>query len=338
MSIHNQIHWDGYKPLDTAQVERFGLLGEELGEAIQAIGKIARHGFGATDPVGNYYDNKTQLEKELGDIVAATMLSASAGEVSIDNVMNHALIKMHKIASGQAFLHCQPQDVLRRIVSMSKIITDAGFGKPAETDGEEPAKTQAMLRSKAEPAKPFCIELPSGQRVMIIKSHRLPTQEELANIVTKMSLAEIDPMLHKKSCSCNGCSPEEPEGHIILDYSNIIRMMKENFPEVYASVLQSDNQDAAPPTEDKADAPTVPESTMQEISDKVAAIIAEADFMYPTRSNTKKFDALIAKLRAHFGEHYVFDYPKRRLFHRAIDVRNWAMHGLIQNSFDLGEQ
>ena len=52
--------------LTPAESERLALLSEEMGEAIQAIGKILRHGYESTGPK-TIVRNRTSLEKELGD-------------------------------------------------------------------------------------------------------------------------------------------------------------------------------------------------------------------------------------------------------------------------------
>ncbi len=55
--------------LSHAELERLGILVEELGESIQVIGKILRHGLNAFNPlIKNAPTNRSDLEKELGDV------------------------------------------------------------------------------------------------------------------------------------------------------------------------------------------------------------------------------------------------------------------------------
>lgn len=71
--------------LTPAQTERFGKLSEEMCEAGQVLGKIQVHG---THPSceGIQYDNTTDLERELGDVLTAIDLLAAAGDINMDRV------------------------------------------------------------------------------------------------------------------------------------------------------------------------------------------------------------------------------------------------------------
>jgi len=61
--------------LSNAQLERLALLMEEMGEAIQAIGKIMRHGYDSSNPHDpTHTENRALLEKELGDVTFAIQL------------------------------------------------------------------------------------------------------------------------------------------------------------------------------------------------------------------------------------------------------------------------
>ena len=69
-------HFNGLRP---GEHERLAVLSEELGEAIQAIGKILRHGY-----EGSYADgttNRKQLAIELADVSWAIDELFSRGEV-----------------------------------------------------------------------------------------------------------------------------------------------------------------------------------------------------------------------------------------------------------------
>lgn len=45
------MNWKPFNELNPAQVELLALLAEEMGEAIQAIGKVLRHGYESYHPV-----------------------------------------------------------------------------------------------------------------------------------------------------------------------------------------------------------------------------------------------------------------------------------------------
>lgn len=63
-----------FNQLSLAEVERLGILSEELGESQQIIGKILRHGYASYDPtapVETRMDNRNLLEMELGHVACA---------------------------------------------------------------------------------------------------------------------------------------------------------------------------------------------------------------------------------------------------------------------------
>lgn len=71
--------------LSPAEVERLALAAEEMGEAIQVIGKILRHGWHSTHP-GSGLQNTTLLEMELGDVLYAIDLLQMCGDVTATGV------------------------------------------------------------------------------------------------------------------------------------------------------------------------------------------------------------------------------------------------------------
>ena len=72
-------HFNGLTP---AEAERLAWLSEECAEVIHAIGKILRHGYESADPtVEGSPTNRVTLERELGDVHAATELLASTGDI-----------------------------------------------------------------------------------------------------------------------------------------------------------------------------------------------------------------------------------------------------------------
>jgi len=91
--------------LAAAQVERFALLAEELGEAVQIIGKILRHGANSYHPNdADEVPNKELLVKELGDIQFAVELLCATHDI------DEALIewyRVEKIKKVEQYLHHQ---------------------------------------------------------------------------------------------------------------------------------------------------------------------------------------------------------------------------------------
>lgn len=69
--------------LTPAEAERLALLAEEMGEAVQAIGKILRHGYESRHPDGGP-TNREVLEREVTDVFFAANLLVEAGELIIN--------------------------------------------------------------------------------------------------------------------------------------------------------------------------------------------------------------------------------------------------------------
>lgn len=60
---------NNFNQLTPAETERLACLAEEMGEAIQVIGKILRHGYDSFSPKDPLQTtNRTLLERELGDV------------------------------------------------------------------------------------------------------------------------------------------------------------------------------------------------------------------------------------------------------------------------------
>lgn len=92
-----------FNELSPAEAERLALLAEEMGEAIQAIGKILRHGYESTHPDGGP-TNRELLEKELGDVQAAITLMCNVGDLDSNDIDSY---EIHKKKSVQQYLHHQ---------------------------------------------------------------------------------------------------------------------------------------------------------------------------------------------------------------------------------------
>ena len=91
--------------LTPAETERLAILAEEMGEAIQVIGKILRHGYESSNPLeNNNVSNRTYLEREMGDVLTALWLMEEARDIDDDCVGSHAIIKRVKI---KQWLHHQ---------------------------------------------------------------------------------------------------------------------------------------------------------------------------------------------------------------------------------------
>ncbi len=95
-------HFNGLSP---AEQERLAILSEELGECVQAIGKILRHGYESYHP--HFPDrgtNRRQLERELGDVLFAMTLISEAGDLSMESIYERA---REKDETTRQYLHHQ---------------------------------------------------------------------------------------------------------------------------------------------------------------------------------------------------------------------------------------
>lgn len=96
---------DHINNLSLAQQERLSLLIEEMGEVLQVVGKIQRHGLYSSNPlIANSKTNKQLLEKELGDVFNAIDMLCRAGDVDRSVIMDEMNIKANSIIQ---WLHYQ---------------------------------------------------------------------------------------------------------------------------------------------------------------------------------------------------------------------------------------
>ena len=111
-AMHKRVYGDSVQEpfsnqLSDAETERLALLSEELGEAVQAIGKILRHGYTSVNPDkpedGN---NRDRLTVELGDVLASIKLLTAAGDIRQETLDVAIACKLHKVAR---YMHHQPQ-------------------------------------------------------------------------------------------------------------------------------------------------------------------------------------------------------------------------------------
>lgn len=89
--------------LSPAELERLAILAEEMGEALQEIGKILRHGYDACNPITGIA-NRRSLENELGDVRHAMIMLCNANDVSKDAIHKQAEYKRADISK---WLHHQ---------------------------------------------------------------------------------------------------------------------------------------------------------------------------------------------------------------------------------------
>lgn len=85
--------------LTHAQRERVGKFGEEMCEAGQVLGKINIHGWTPTSFQGITYDNKSDFEREIGDILAAIDLMTVGGDIDMKKVEEWRAKKRKTITS-----------------------------------------------------------------------------------------------------------------------------------------------------------------------------------------------------------------------------------------------
>ena len=90
-----------FNRLTPAEAERLALLMEECAEVQQVIGKILRHGYASRHPAGGP-DNRSLLERELGDIDAARALLIKARDLDEQAIDRHANAKMARV---REYLH-----------------------------------------------------------------------------------------------------------------------------------------------------------------------------------------------------------------------------------------
>lgn len=70
-----------------AQLERLAIISEEMGESVQAVGKILRFGFEDHWPEKKV-TNREQLEIEIGQVLYAIELMCMEGDMSYERIMS----------------------------------------------------------------------------------------------------------------------------------------------------------------------------------------------------------------------------------------------------------
>lgn len=87
--------------LTPAEYERLAILMEEMGEAIQIIGKVLRHGYEGHHPDTPLTTNRALLEMELGDVRAAIILMMEAKDLNGAKMELHARHKFERLRDGK---------------------------------------------------------------------------------------------------------------------------------------------------------------------------------------------------------------------------------------------
>lgn len=97
-----------FNQLTPAEAERLSLLLEEMGEAIQIIGKIQRHGYESYNPFDETRThNRSLLEKEVGHVINAMDLMCTKGDMNRDSLLKHG---REKEESVKPWLHHQEEE------------------------------------------------------------------------------------------------------------------------------------------------------------------------------------------------------------------------------------
>jgi ribosomal protein S28E/S33 len=94
---------ENFNQLSPAQTERLAILAEEMGEVVQIVGKILRHGYDSYHPSGGD-DNRGLLELELGDVLHMLDRMTKAGDIS---KVRLSVRKADKAARIAQYLHHQ---------------------------------------------------------------------------------------------------------------------------------------------------------------------------------------------------------------------------------------
>ena len=90
-----------FNKLTPEELERLSILSEELGEAVQAIGKILRHGYDSCHP-DTRVGNREALTREAADVVVAVELLLLNCDLDRELIVKFA---EQKILKAQKFMH-----------------------------------------------------------------------------------------------------------------------------------------------------------------------------------------------------------------------------------------
>ena len=84
--------------LTDAQRERLSILTEEIGEALQIVGKVERHGYESKHPTGKHEGrtNKELLEYELGHVFYAIDMLIDSSDLNHRDIVHHCTEKQNR--------------------------------------------------------------------------------------------------------------------------------------------------------------------------------------------------------------------------------------------------
>lgn len=108
--LENERLWAAqpFNQLSPAEVERLALLAEEMGESIQVVGKILRHGYESFNPDDpKRTTNRQLLTHELGDVRHSVDRLCDADDLSKQNIGVRAHMKSQRVGK---YLHHQPKE------------------------------------------------------------------------------------------------------------------------------------------------------------------------------------------------------------------------------------
>lgn len=97
---------NSYNKLTPKQTELLAGLNEELGEAIQELGKIGRHGLDShrpSDPTAT--KNRDRLAFELADVFAMVDMCVDAGILNMDSLEQHKRARYEKFMLSAHHYH-----------------------------------------------------------------------------------------------------------------------------------------------------------------------------------------------------------------------------------------
>lgn len=114
-----------FNRLTPAEAERLALLAEEMGEAIQTIGKVLRHGYDSRHPDGGE-TNKESLERECGDVRHCMIRLCDAGDLDKQRIHDCADIKAKNVSK---YLHHEAMTVRQGCAQYDPITGEWGWKK-----------------------------------------------------------------------------------------------------------------------------------------------------------------------------------------------------------------
>jgi hypothetical protein len=99
-----------FNKLTPAEAERLSLLLEEMGESLQIIGKIQRHGYESIDPTGRVQGtNRQLLQIELGHVMHAIQRMMHVGDVDAKAIFS---AKTSGRINVNRYLHHQEEEAV----------------------------------------------------------------------------------------------------------------------------------------------------------------------------------------------------------------------------------